>query len=137
MTYDCYCALCAGALYPLSDRKFGKKTRKALAKRKKYVEKEKRRWTGETASDNEDRDMIDQHGVDCQCEGDCACDQQSEAGSMDSFDEQHKYNPELVDESSTAWLGEAQCVGFNPDAQCCTSKAFISGQGSYNDYVSH
>jgi hypothetical protein len=99
-SFDCYCALCGG---PLSHSlAIGFDSAKALARRKRRLERAKRRRAGETdLSDSED----ETEDSDMEWEGE-----------EEEYDVDHCYNPELVSESSTEWVGNCRCLGFNADA---------------------
>jgi hypothetical protein len=82
----------------LCDRLYGR--------RKRRLEKAKRHHAGETdLPDSED----ETEGATSDTEGD---------GEEEEYDawEDHCYNPELVSESSTEWVGNCRCLGFNSDA---------------------
>jgi hypothetical protein len=120
-SYDCYCAICGGPLY--HSLQFGLKSAKALARRKRRLEKEKRRRAGEEnlpdseneleSSDdaNSDNDMVFPNGEDAGDGGEA-----DDEEDYDTFEQDFSYNPELVDENSTEWVGNCRCLGFNADA---------------------
>lgn len=60
-------------------------------------------------------------------------DDNSDAGSMDSYDEKHSYDPQFLTENDFRWLDKSRALGFNEEASSLT-KAFITGHGSYGDY---
>ena len=52
-------------------------------------------------------------GDDSEGEGD---DEGSDAGSVDSWEESMSYDPTVLSEEDLAWLGNARCLGYNPEA---------------------
>lgn len=58
-----------------------------------------------------------------------------DAGSMDSYEEKHAYDPEKLQADEVRWLNRSRALSFNPNASGIT-KAFISGRGRYDDYGS-
>jgi hypothetical protein len=121
-SFDCYCAICGGPLH--HNLQFGSKSAKALVRRKKRVEKEKRRRDGETDLPNSDDD---DEGLKDDSEGAISStemvDREESADGdgeddedFDPWEEDRSYNPELVSETSTEWVGECRCLGFNADA---------------------
>jgi hypothetical protein len=119
-SYDCYCAVCGGPLYSYMRR--GKTSPKYLAARRNRVARNKKKLAGEVLSDAEDEvvdtEMKDGDPSVCQCESSCMCPaEEDESGSMDEWDEEHSYDPELISKQETKWLGEARAVGFNPNAE--------------------
>jgi hypothetical protein len=96
-TFDCYCAFCGGPLYNCIT--LGSTSAKALAWRKGKVDAEKRRRAGKTGNDV---DTMEEDGEDDE--------------KLDSWEEEHSYDPKLVSKDSTAWLMDCRCVGFNANA---------------------
>jgi hypothetical protein len=117
-SYDCYCAVCGGPLY--HSVQFGSKSAKALARRKRRLEKAKRRRAGETDlpdSENETDDFDVATSKMEMADGHDAGDGEEEDDEdYDAWEQDHCYNPELVSESSTEWLDNCRCLGFNADA---------------------
>jgi hypothetical protein len=104
-SFDCYCALCGGPLYHTLE--FGLDSAKALARRKRRLEKAKRRRARETdLPDSED----ETEGATSDTEED------GEEEEYDAWEQHHCYNPELVSNGSTEWVGNCRCLGFNADA---------------------
>ena len=104
-SFDCYCALCRGPLY--HSLEFGLDSAKALARRKRRLEKAKRRRARETdLPDSED----ETEGATSDTEED------GEEEEYDAWEQHHCYNPELVSNGSTEWVGNCRCLGFNADA---------------------
>ncbi|KAF2175171.1 hypothetical protein K469DRAFT_743420 [Zopfia rhizophila CBS 207.26] len=132
-SYDCYCAICGGPLYTVPG--IGDKSEKALAKRRRLIEKAKRRRAGEEVpkSDDEaeksDRATSDAAMADAENE----TQTQEEDGDEDDWMEEHSYDPEVISEDELVWLEDCRCLGFNADAPGI-SKAFISGRGSYDNH---
>lgn len=129
---DSYCAICSGPLY--NDIRRGINNTMALKKRKKRL--------------NGDKSPMP---IDCICDGDvCQGCLPNDSDGYDSFDEEHSYNPQLVDVSTTEWLDDARAVGFNPNApgisklgimpelRCLDAdkyRAFITAHGTDGTYV--
>jgi hypothetical protein len=103
-SFDCYCSFCGGPLYNDAVQ-FGSTSIKALARRKRRLEKAKRRRAGET-------DLLDSEGET----SDTEVDEEEEEEEYDAWEQDHCYNPELVSEDSTEWVGNCRCLGFNADA---------------------
>ncbi|KAH7110305.1 hypothetical protein B0J11DRAFT_573468 [Dendryphion nanum] len=145
MGYDCYCALCCCVLNLPS--RFGTNSPQHLARRKKRVRRESRKRSGdreaEESTDEGDEEKanarppakvaaedFDEEMEDGDGDGD---DGKSNDGGYDTFDEDHSYDPTIVNERSVAWMENARCLGYNPEAKG-VRKAFISGRGNYTDY---
>ncbi|OJD15883.1 hypothetical protein AJ78_03901 [Emergomyces pasteurianus Ep9510] len=75
----------------------------------------------EVEDDNEDEDRDEE-------------EEEEEEADDDDDDGAHSYDPDILNEESVKWLNVVHVLGYNPGAPG-PSKAYISGQGEYVDYV--
>ena len=53
---------------------------------------------------------------------------EDDADSLDSYDEENSYDPEIITKEEAAWIEELQCLGFNANSTTL-NKAFLSNIG--------
>lgn len=102
--FDCYCCLCSGPL--IGPWEYGSSLPGALQRRRRKVERKRLALAaGEPYdSDDSDPDKYEEEGDD------------EEDQDIDESEERHLYDPELVTNESTAWIGRLRVLGFNPRA---------------------
>ena len=93
------------------------------------MEKAIRERRGETI---DDKSMGDKNKED---EGDDGNGDDVENGN-DTFDEDHSYNPELVDKGLVEWLERIMLLGFDPDDKVGAWETSEFDESKYNDEVS-
>jgi hypothetical protein len=119
-SWDCYCAICGG---PHTGVEISPKPRSARFKRR--LGKKAENNSPEIDSDNETYDEYEAR----RATGEVSEDEE-EIGEVESEDEEHSYDPEIVTQESVAWVGTLHVLGFNASSQ----SAFLSGPGRYDDY---
>lgn len=124
-SWDCYCAICGG---PLGGVEVSRKPRTARFRRK-WAKAKKRRERG--LSDDEDMGSEGEPDEDAGVSDEGEPDDDTE--SLDSFDEDNAYDPEVISEQEVSWVESLYVLGFHPEAKGA-SKAFLGGPGRYTDY---
>lgn len=110
--FDCYCALCAGPLNIHSIR-FGQSKPRALEKRRKRVEVQKRRLAGEDVHEDrvehEDKEIADVENEEIE-----SINEQTDKTNDDSDDEDEDY--EILSESSSYLSADSITSSFDNDS---------------------
>jgi hypothetical protein len=97
-SWDCYCAICGGP--------FGG----AQVSRKPRTPRFRRRFPKlDHAEGNRDEHQGDHEAEEEETEDD-------DNESLESFDEEHNYDPEIISESDTEWSNTLHILGFNAEA---------------------
>ncbi|UPL04262.1 hypothetical protein LCI18_015196 [Fusarium solani-melongenae] len=103
--FDCYCAFCGVILN--SSLEIGSRDPEAVSRREERLQ---RKLEGLLDSDDEsDYDY-------------------------DRWEEDHRYDPELVSRESLGWLGELSCIGLNADA-LEEDRTFFADAEPYDDFI--
>lgn len=108
-SWDCYCAICGG---PLGGVEVSRKPRTARFRRK-WAKAKKRRERG--LSDDEDMGSEGEPDEDAGVSDEGEPDDDTE--SLDSFDEDNAYDPEVISEQEVSWVESLYVLGFHPEAK--------------------
>ena len=98
-SWDCYCAICGG---PFGGAQVSRKPR-TLRFRRRFPQGP----GGPERNEHEDQD------------GDEAEKEENEDDddeSLESYDEEHNYDPDIISESDTEWSEKLHILGFNAEA---------------------
>lgn len=129
-SWDVYCAFCGSAL---CSAHVAEKPRSARFRRRRQREQRDAATANEEGSqsdaENESGDQEESEGEDDDDDDD------DDDCSIGSCDEEHSYDPAILDEKDLEWTKSVYILGFNPYASSIR-KTFIAGPGHYWDYGS-
>lgn len=96
-SWDCYCAICGGPFVGVD------------VSRKPRTARFRRRWA--RAKKRQEGDLSDDEDVSSEGEPD------DDNESLNSFEEDNEYDPEVVSEQEVGWIESLHVLGFNPEAK--------------------
>lgn len=130
-SWSCYCAICGGPFgassyisrKPRTARFHQRQLKAATKRRERHLEPD-----ADVSSESEPDDDDEQSETG---------DDQSESDeeSLDAWDEDRSYDPDIISAAETEWTEKVHILGFNPRASG-VEKAFVAGPGYYADYGS-
>lgn len=100
-SWDCYCAICGG---PFGGADVSRKPRTARFRRK----------MAKTIAKCQERGVPDDEDVSSASEDEDGEEDDNE--SLDKWDEDHTYDPEVITEEEATWTRTLHVLGFNPGA---------------------
>lgn len=125
-SWDYYCALCGSTFF--SSHIISRKPRTARfnRRRRRSEEREARREAKEARAQEKRHyseacvhyidEINDPDPLPSDSETHEHNDREDDTDSLDSYDENHSYDPEVIKQEDIAWVTFLQCIGFNPQA---------------------
>ena len=122
-SWDYYCALCGSTFFVsnIISRKprtahFNRKRRESKARKAAKVAREQEKKAHEGAGIHYYDVIHDPDPLSSDSETYERSDEEDDSDSLDSYTEEHSYDPEIITEDAATWATILQCIGFNPDA---------------------
>ncbi|KAJ5610112.1 hypothetical protein N7510_006831 [Penicillium lagena] len=125
-SWDYYCALCGSTFFGGKISQKPRSARFLRARRLSAADRQIEKLTREGAPIPEELHReFDENNEE-------SSEDKNDASSMDEFDEDHRYDPNVITEEESTWTLDLQCLGLNSESS--PSKAFLSGIGTSEDY---